>query len=81
MTRRTSTHLLSIAVLVAVVLLAAAAVWPAWSSLASLGVAVLLLAPWALAVAVGIRAFLRCDLAQALLALAVILVALSAALL
>lgn len=73
-------YLLSVAVLAAVALLALATVSPPSERLVSAGLAVLLLAPWGLAVALGIRAGLRRDLPEALVALAVLLVALTAVL-
>lgn len=73
-------HLPAGAALVAVVLLAAAAVVAPGGGAAVAGVAVLLLAPWGLAVAIGIRFARRRQPREALLALAVILVAIAAAL-
>lgn len=73
-------HLPSVAVLVAVVLLATATAVSPGAGMAAAGVAVLLLAPWGLAAAIGIRFALRRQPREALLALAVILVALAAAL-
>lgn len=72
-------HLPSVAVLLAVVLLATATVVSPGGGTAAAGVAILLLAPWGLAAAIGIR-FTRRQPREALLALAVILVAVVAAL-
>lgn len=80
MRRALLAHLPSIAVLLAVVLLAAATVVSPGREAAAAGVVVLLLAPWGLAAAVGIRSALRRQTREALLALAVILVAVAAAL-
>lgn len=73
-------HLPSVAVLIAVVLLATAAVMSPEGGTAAAGVAVLLLAPWGLAAAIGIRSARRGQRREALLTLAVILVAVAAAL-
>lgn len=72
-------HLPWVAVLIAVVLLATAAVVSPGGGTAAAGVAVLLLAPWGLAAAIGIRSARR-QPREALLALAIILVAVAAAL-
>lgn len=73
-------HLPSVAVLIAVVLLATATVVSPGGGTAAAGVAVLLLAPWGLAAAIGIRSARRGQPREALLTLAVILVAVAAAL-
>lgn len=82
MKRLSLAHLLPAAVVIAVVLLALAATAPSGTGrLAAAGLAVLLLTPWALAAAIGVRAGLRRNAQDALLALAVILVAALAVLL
>lgn len=73
-------HLPSVAVLIAVALLATATVVSPGGGVAAAGVAVLLLAPWGLAAAIGIHSARRRQPREALLALAVILVAVAAAL-
>jgi hypothetical protein len=81
MRRPSLTHLLPAAVVVAVLLLALAATAPsADGRLAAAGLAVLLLAPWVLVAAIGVRAGLRRNVQDTLLVLALILGAVLAAL-